>query len=95
MLPSYSKLNGKQKWAINKLHRVTKTTAALIIYCDFADPFLSKEIDIDLRAYIFTFDFEDSDTRKDRRKRIVKSWKELQDLELVVSDLGLRSRLAK
>lgn len=47
-LPSYSKMNGKQRWAIGKLHRVTEDTCGVSIYFQFADLSESKEKEIDM-----------------------------------------------
>jgi hypothetical protein len=80
-LPSVSKMNGKQRWAIGKLHRVTEGTSGVIIYFCFADLSESEEKDIDLG--ILPLLGIDNLSSKAQKKYVLKSFKKLCDLEVV------------
>ena len=79
-------MNGKQKWAINKLHRIAKTSAAPVIYFQFADFSSSEAVEIDLGILPYIPDYERDalgDTKKREKKRLLNGLKELQDFGVV------------
>lgn len=80
-LPSFSEMNGKQRWAMNKLHRVTEDTCGIVIYFYFADLSESEEKNIDLGAIASTG--IDNPTPKRKKKHLLKSFKKLCDLGVV------------
>ena len=85
MIPNYDDLNNKQKWAVNKLHKIAKNSSTPIIYFYFADVSNSEKLEIDLGAIAYIPDYETDrpDSKKAEKKRLLKGLKELQDLGLI------------
>lgn len=78
-------MDNKQKWAINKLHKVSKHDATPIIYFHFAEISKSEPVNVDLGTlpYIADYDSDRPDKKKAEKRRLLKGLKELVELELL------------
>ena len=75
MLPDYNQMDNKQRWAINKLHRVAKNDATPVIYFYFADATKHEQVDINfgILPYIPDYMSDRPDTKKAEKRRLLKA----------------------